>query len=41
MQIGEENIENLLVIMVLEQKILKIHKFEKTHFHGFLVGIEP
>jgi hypothetical protein len=41
MQVGGENIQNLLVILVLEKKIQKIHKFKKTHFHGFLVGIEP
>ncbi len=40
MHIGKEGIENSLMSMVLEKRLLKIHKSEKILFHATLLGNE-
>jgi len=39
-QIGAKSVENLLMTMVLgKTKTLNIHKYERTSFHSFYLGI--
>jgi hypothetical protein len=39
-KIGAKSVENLLMTMVLgKKKTLNIHKYEKTSFHSFYLGI--